>query len=304
MTGTGAAFGAVAGLGMFLIWQGAVGGLTRPAAAWQTRLDTLTTNNHWNRRALTVIVCGIGAFAATGWPIAAILGTAAGWWFPTILTSYRTRTGRIERTEAIAAWTEQIRDVVAASGGITEALAATARVAPAPIRPEISEFARRLRRDDPDTALSILADTLNDPTADQVIVALRLALSERGDRITEILSAVAAAAREEAVMVRNIEASRAKLWRQAVTVTTVVAVVFGVLLAFQRDYLAAYDTFGGQVTLAAVGILWAVSLHMMVRLANVATRPRILNAGIDRYGPATSPTPPPTPTGADWGPLP
>ena len=276
--------GAFGGFGLFLLIQGWRGALTSPIP------NTATTGGAFgrggveglNRRIGVAVTIGVLAWFATGWPVGTALAMAAGWWGPGIVGDRRKRATQIAKTEAIASWTEQLRDVVSAAAGIGEALVSTARVAPAAIRPDVEDLARRLRREDPDTALAAFAAAVDDPTADQVVVALRLSMAERGERLSEILSAIAEAAREQASAARNIEASRSNLWRQAATVTIVMFSVFGILLSFQRDYLDAYNTLTGQITIGVIGVLWGTSLRMMVRLAQGTDQPRILNAGTTR----------------------
>ncbi len=276
----GAFAGAVGGFGLFLFIQGWRGALSNPApfSKQASRATAGYGTEGLNRRIGVAVVIGLVVWFATGWPVGTVLAVAAGWWGPQIIGDRRKRTNQILRTEAIASWTEQLRDVVSASAGIGEALVSTARVAPAAIRPEVEDLARRLRRDNPDSALAAFAADVDDATADQVVIALRLSMAERGERLSEILSAIAQAAREQASAARNIEASRSKLWRQAATVTIVMFSVFGILLLFQREYLEAYDTLTGQVTIGIIGVLWGTSLRMMVRLAQGTEPARILNA--------------------------
>src|SRR3546814_5847459 len=47
-------------------------------------------------------------------------------------------------TEAIASWTEMIRDSIVAASGLEEAIVATAPVAPTPIASEVRTLVRRL----------------------------------------------------------------------------------------------------------------------------------------------------------------
>ena len=281
----GAFAGAVGGFGLFLFIQGWRGALSNPAPR---KAAPANSTEGLNRSIGVAVVIGLLAWFATGWPVGTVLAVAAGWWGPQIIGDRRKRTNQILRTEAIASWTEQLRDVVSASAGIGEALVSTARVAPAAIRPEVEDLARRLRRDNPDSALAAFAAEVDDATADQVVIALRLSMAERGERLSEILSAIAQAAREQASAARNIEASRSKLWRQAATVTIVMFSVFGILLLFQREYLEAYDTLTGQVTIGVIGVLWGTSLRMMVRLAQGTEPARILNATESVTEPASS----------------
>ena len=82
------------------------------------------------------------------------------------------------RTEAIATWTEMLRDTIAAAHGLEAAIAATSPVAPGPIHDEIGALAARLQHTSLDTGLRGLADDLAHPIADLVVAAL----SERRGR--------------------------------------------------------------------------------------------------------------------------
>lgn len=252
-------------------------------AGWfsTTRITTrsFNTSEDFNQRLLYGLLCGIGAWVSTGWPVGVALAVMTGVWGPKILKDRKQAEQAIVRTEAVASWAEHLRDVVSASAGISEALVATARVAPKPIETEVRDLARRLRREDPDTALAAFAADVDDATADQVVVTLRLAMTERGERLSEVLSSIAEAAREQAKMERFVAAGRSKLWRQVVIITVVMFGVFGLMMLMQPTYLAPYGTFSGQLVLLSIGALWATSIKSMVRLAQGKAKPRILDAG-------------------------
>ena len=84
--------------------------------------------------------------------------------------SITTPTVEIAKVEAIATWTEQIRDTMNASAGLQQSLVATASNGPTPIRSELANFARRAPRGDLSGALRQLGADLNHPAADLVIV--------------------------------------------------------------------------------------------------------------------------------------
>ncbi len=282
--------GAVGGFGAFVLIQGARGELTptriHSGIGGRVKGGGVGT---LNRRLLAGLVVGVATWVATGWPVGTLLAVAAGWWGPSVISQRRAAARQINRTEAVAAWTEQLRDVVSASAGIGEALVSTARVAPTPIRPDVEDLARRLRREPPEVALAQFARAVDDPTADQVVVALRLSMAERGERLSEILTAIATDARAQASAARHIEAARSKLWRQALTVTVVMFGVITILLVFQRDYLDAYATLAGQIVIGVIGLLWATSLQMMVRLARGHEPARLLNPDTDTNPPTAAP---------------
>ena len=83
----------------------------------------------------------------TKWPAATIIAAATGFGLPSVvrLTS---RSKAISRTEAIAVWTELLRDTLAAASGLSQAIVATAAVAPGPIQEEVDTLASHLSNGD------------------------------------------------------------------------------------------------------------------------------------------------------------
>jgi hypothetical protein len=80
----------------------------------------------------------------TGWPVGALLAGLVAAVVPGTLGRIRQEADTVARTEAVAAWTEMLRDTLAAAAGLEEAIAATATAAPEPIRPEVQRLGRRL----------------------------------------------------------------------------------------------------------------------------------------------------------------
>src|SRR4051794_27568805 len=76
------------------------------------------------------VVAGLVGFLATGWPVRAVGTACAAWWASKLLGGTRRRRESIARTEAIAAWTEMIRDTISGSTAIQQALESTAEVGP------------------------------------------------------------------------------------------------------------------------------------------------------------------------------
>ncbi len=71
-------------------------------------------------------------FAATGWVVGAVPRRVVGMGATAFWAGKAARQEAIERTEAIASWTEMIRDSIVAASGLEEAIVATAPVAPRP----------------------------------------------------------------------------------------------------------------------------------------------------------------------------
>ncbi len=103
-----------------------------------------------------------------------------------------------------------------------------------------------------DVALLSLAAELDDPSADLVIAALILNVRRRGDRLGEVLTGLAATAREELDLRRRISAGRAELRRGVQIVIAPDVGVRGVPGRVRRRLHRPYDTPAGQIALAVV----------------------------------------------------
>src|SRR5699024_6298391 len=68
------------------------------------------------------VVAGLLCWALTGWPVAGVLAAAGLWWLPSLLGQDRAHAAQVARVEAVAAWTEQLRDLMEGSAGLHQAI--------------------------------------------------------------------------------------------------------------------------------------------------------------------------------------
>lgn len=228
------------------------------------------------RIGLAVLFAGAMAFLAP-WPVAIALAGFGGFSTPTLLGAQKRRRSAVARTEAVATWAEQLRDTMGSAAGLQEAITTTARVAPKEIRTEVQALALGMRRHPLGTMMRRFATDIDDPAADQVAVALILASERRGENLTVLLSDVAEAARQEAMMRMRTETSRAQTYSDAKAVTMIVLTVFGLLLVMSRGYLDPFNSATGQFVLAMVGAMWVGAVYGLVKLSEVRRGPRILS---------------------------
>lgn len=211
----------------------------------------------------------------TRWPVAAVAAAIGAFFVP--LPGRRTSQADLEaRTEAIALWTEMLRDAAGTSRGIEGMLTATAGSAPGPIRAEVQQMARSLEYQALDVALDRLADDLSHPIGDLVVTALRLAASTGSKRVRLVLDDLAVAAHQEASMHRRVDIAR----QRPRTTMRLVAVIGGVfivgLMVFARTYLAPYSTALGQLVLAIVAVYWGIGFWWMARMGRLPETERFL----------------------------
>ena len=233
------------------------------------------------RTGLAVAV-GLLAGLATGWVIGAVLAGLACWALPRVLGHDPEHARRVARIEAVATWTEMLRDTLSAAAGLEQAILATAPLSPPAIRSEITDLAARIENGDRlAPSLRALADPLADPTGDLVIAALVLAAEQQARQLGDLLGSLAQAAREQASMRMRVEAGRART-RTSVRVIVGTTIGFAVaVVLLNRPYLAAYDSVGGQVVLLAIGVLFCLGFGWLVRIARVAEPSRFLSLAAD-----------------------
>lgn len=271
MTALGVLCGAGIGLGVLLViagWRGA-------------RLSShVVTRRQIEGQFLRIsIATGVGilVLAVTGWLVAGIL--AGGFTFVArrLFGGKVRQRASIERTEAVAAWAEMLRDTMAGAAGIEQAIEATAHAAPEPIREEVRALARRLERQSLSSALRAFADDVQHPTADLVVAALTLASQKHAKRVGELLGSLAIAARQDATMRLRVDAGRARTRTSTrVVVGATVGMAAGMLL-LNRSYLEPYGSAAGQFMLAVVGGLFTAAFIWLDRMAQAGTPARILS---------------------------
>jgi len=226
---------------------------------------------------LVVVVVGVAATVLTGWIVGGVLAGIAAVTLPRVLRPDTAHTKRLARIEAIASWTEMMRDTLSAAAGLEQTILATAPLAPAAIGEDITDLATRLRRGQRlAPALRTLADRLADPTADLVLAALILAAERQSRSLADLLGSLARVARDQAALRMRVQAGRARIRTSVRVIVGTTTTMATALIILNRPYLAAYDTATGQVVLALIGGLFATGYVWLARIATPEEPARIL----------------------------
>lgn len=217
-----------------------------------------------------------GAFAAaaliwgwTGWPVGGLWAFAGVMSVPLMRPEGHSATDEIAKVEAIATWTEQIRDTMNASAGLQQSLVATAANGPLVIKRELSNFARRAPRGDLASALRDLRSDLDHPAADLVIAGLLSATELDAGRLVPLLSRLASSIRDEAQMRVRVEVSRARIRTSMKIVGFFVAITMGMMVVTGKDLLSGYRSATGQIWLLVVGGVVVLAVWSTRKLAQV-----------------------------------
>lgn len=240
---------------------------------------SISWDHLWWRGGLVVAAAAAG-WALTGWLAAGVLAGGAAAVAPLLSGTRRRRDELNAKSEALASWAEMLRDTITAHAGLREAIALTARVAPAPIRKEVQLLAVRAERESLTTALRRFAVEVADPVADLIVASLVIAAERQAQRLAELLTQIAGSAREQSAMRLRVETGRARTYASS---RALVAITFGlavILLVFSPTFMSPYDSATGQIVLMAIGALFAGALWALVQLGRPVTPPRLL-AGIE-----------------------
>lgn len=259
-----------------LVWSG-VAVLPHARPRRRTRADAQLV-----RCLLGGVGAGVLVAIATRWVLIAVVVAVLVGLAPWLLGAGSAARRQMERLEALATWTESLRDTTQAAAGLEQAIPATVDTAPVQIREPLHRLSARLqaRVPTPD-ALHQLADDLDDPLADMVVAALALNATLRGGRLSRVLGELAAAARAELEMRRRIDKPRAALRWQLTGVLVVITAFVTLQKMFMSEYVEPYSTAEGQLVLGLMGAAFVLLLAWMRRLADPPREMRFLASADD-----------------------
>lgn len=227
-------------------------------------------------RVTRAVAAAVVVLAMTGWPVAALGAAALAWWSSDLLGGNRSTDRAVDRTEAIAAWTEMLRDTMTAAHGLESAIAATAPVAPSTIQPEIEILATRLTYQPLDTALLGLADDLDHPIGDLIVAALVSASRSAVRDLAALLGSLAATARDEATMQLRVAAARARTHTAVRVIAGCTTLTAAGLVVLNPSYVDVYADVAGQTVLAIVIGCWALALWWLSAMSRFDRPERFL----------------------------
>ncbi|GLZ15879.1 type II secretion system protein [Actinomadura sp. NBRC 104425] len=248
----------------------------RPPSRLQVVLRSAVRPERRNRL-LTATGAALAVLLALRWPVAAIAVGAAVYALPPMLSG-RAPTRQIAKLDAMAQWARRLAEMMGASRGLEQALADSARVAPAAIREPVGMLADRLNNHAAtEQALRAFADDLDDPVGDLIACALILAAKRRGPGTRQALSLLADAVEHEVLVRRDVEAERASL-RTTLLVIVLSVGALSALFVSSQTLAEPYGTPLGQAVLGVVAAIYAVGLWWMRRLSVLSTGSRFLHA--------------------------
>ncbi|MEP7088724.1 MAG: type II secretion system F family protein [Nocardioidaceae bacterium] len=221
---------------------------------------------------------GLPVLVLTGWVVAAVATGALVLFWDALFGGGGSEHQSLARIEALAAWTESLRDTVAGAVGLEQAIPATAYAAAPAINADLLTMADRLRVRVPlPVALQRFAEDMDDASADLIIAALILNARLRGPGLREVLTSLSESARAELDMRQRVNAGR-RSTRRSVQIVVGVTISFVVgLRIFNPAYVAPYGTPVGQIMLGVVMAFFAAGIMWLRRLSRFETPARFLH---------------------------
>lgn len=286
-----AVLGGAACLGGLVLLVVALVGTTKPVPPpggsdqWLRRLwqgSGTSRSDHLRHQALLGVAALVGAlaFLLTGLPVIGLLFTIAVLGVPWLFTAGKAEQRVIGRIEAVGEWTRRLKDMSSTGQGLQQAITNTVATAPPEIEEEVRLLAARLQagwlgR----AALLAFADEIGDPVGDQVVAALILHLSDRGERLGDVLGSIASAAAAEVATRREVEAKRSqpRFAVRFLSGMTLAVLVYGLI---NPAYMRPYGTPTGQLVMivlsaAFIGLLaWVRSMSQPPRPARFLATPQ------------------------------
>lgn len=244
-----------------------------------------TTAERRRHQALLIaaLAAAVVGYALTSTPAVALLAGGAVPMVPWLWNVGRREQQAILRVEALGNWTRRLKDQLSTGTGLVSAIVATATNPPAPIAEPVRILAARLRTGaSPQRSLRRFAAELDDPVAEQVVAALLLHLHDRGERLGEVLSAIATDTAKQVSMRREVYAKRTQP-RNTVRFMTVFSLVVLAILA-RGDLMAAYTTPRGQLVLILLISAFVAVLVWVRAMSQPPPKQRFLTTSQDLSG--------------------
>ncbi|MXW60240.1 MAG: type II secretion system F family protein [Acidimicrobiales bacterium] len=276
-----AAAGVLAAMGFVTVLAGLTRQPERTAPRMRTyrqRLSRMQRPAQQTQRVLSTVlavVLGWGAWISTGWLVAGLLGAASGITAPLLVAAPRRRRAAVDEIEAYSQWTEQLRDLVQASGSLLEAVVLSAANAPPKLRPHVEQLATLAQSIGLKPALNWFAAHMESPYADQLVLGLSIAW-ESGARVSDTFDATARAMRNEVQMRRTIEVGNARVWSQVMAILGITVVSVVLMFVFNRGFFDPFGTLLGQVVLLVIGLLIFGCVFWVLGLSRSGSAVRLL----------------------------
>lgn len=267
--------GAVIGGGILLF---VVGATPREApTAVSSSVDFREVLFRFGRRLPAGIAAALVLLLVTRWIALAVAGGLLVFFWSSLVGGAGAERAAYVRLEALAAWTESLRDTIAGAVGLEQAIPATAEAAGPAIQGPLQNLSDRLRVRQPlPVALQRFAADLDDPAADLIVAALVLNARLRGPGLRDVLTSLSRSVRQELEMRGRVTAGRSATRRSVQIVVGISAFSMVGLRIANPSYVEPFSSASGQLVLVMVLVFYAAGFFWLRRLASFTAPRRFL----------------------------
>ena len=225
---------------------------------------------------------GVGAFVflafllvSGAWTVASAFGIGAGF-VPLTVVRMRARQRRTELRELWPDVVDNLASAVRAGLALPEALAQIGHRGPQELRRPFQRFADDYRATGRfNDCLDRLKAALADPVGDRIIESLRIAREVGGSDLGRLLRTLSGFLREDSRTRSELEARQSWTVNGARLAVAAPWIVLGVL-SFNRNTIAAYNSFDGLVVIAVGAAVCFLAYRLMIRLGRLPEEERVL----------------------------
>jgi len=238
---------------------------------------------------LAGLAVGVAVVFGTRNLVFAVIAGAAVVLWPMVAGGGKAERAALTKLEALAQWTESLRDLAQKGAGLESVIPKTVGTASDVLVPPLRLMSRRLSVKVPlPEALSRFADEVDDSSADMVVAALALAARQRKGRLSDLLGALSRSLREELEQRTKVMRERNVVRREAGQVAVMTAVLVVAAGLFSPQSLPEGETSTAAQLLPlvlAIGYLFVFS--RVRKLAEPEPTPRFLSSASDVLEAAT-----------------
>ncbi|MDP9350306.1 MAG: hypothetical protein M3P51_02005 [Chloroflexota bacterium] len=211
-----------------------------------------------------------------GWGVLSLCAAVVGGMSPYVGHTWRERRRRERLQRALAEAIEQLRDSMRTKPSIEAGLRVLAASGPEMLRPEFVRLARRIPFEGFAPAVEEMRGRLAHPLADMLCKTLVFGDRLGPGQVTGVLEQLARSTRARMRVQEEIGAYQSKNVLSARIIALLPLVLLLLIKRVNAEYLAFYDTFGGQVVLLICAALLAAGYYCMIRLSRLPEDRRVL----------------------------
>lgn len=224
---------------------------------------------------------GVGAvfLVTTQWLAPTVCAFVVVAFWPQLFGAAKQSRAEIAKLEALAIWTEALRDSIATGSGLLESLKASSSRPPDALVMELSEFHGRLENREPlEQSLRALASAIDDAVGDQILAALILNTRAQGRQLRAVLTGLAISTRDAVQARRDIESDRRKTRRELQIIVGAVVVTTFLMALTSGSFVATYRSVAGQVVMTVVFLIFGAAFAVMRHLSVMPKVQRFLES--------------------------